>query len=640
MARVASSSSEPLMSAGLRTQEDVPSVGLAPARKGPWLWLLLLHFFAASSLALTVACDDPVGTTERRPVVDDEFDGGSSIGDQTPTAIQVQNLALLGKVWGFAKYHHPGVVGGDHHWDYELFRAVPGVLAASNRVAAAGALVTWLDGLGSIPECTACASPPRLAHLSPEIDWIYDVAQLGAELSSRLQAMHQNRPAAGVHRYISFAPNVGNPDFSGEARYASHGAPDAGYRLLALFRFWNIIQYWFPYRDVMDEDWDSVLAEFIPIVLGPMDGDEYRLAMIRLTGRVHDTHANLWGELHLRPPVGTDEVPVLLRFVEGKPVVFGYSHEQLGPATGLQVGDEIHRVDGVPVETLIDSLGPYYPASNQAARLRDLARYLTRGSGPAAIGGEGGAGAFEYSVSRAPMLSLNLSSAYRHDLPGPTFQMLSDSVAYLKLSSVVAASAADYIRQAQGAEVLVIDIRNYPSEFMVFALGGHLVTGPETFARFTRADPANPGAFIWTESVAHIPSEPRFTGKVVILVDEVSQSQAEYTTMAFRVAPEAIVVGSTTAGADGNVSRIPLPGDVESMISGIGVFYPNRTPTQRIGIVPDLVVLPTVAGIREGRDEVLEAGVSHALGREFRLQRTARPSGGPSPGRETWRPWN
>jgi hypothetical protein len=53
--------------------------------------------------------------------------------------------------------------------------------------------------------------------------------------------------------------------------------------------------------------------------------------------------------------------------------------------------------------------------------------------------------------------------------------MLSDSVAYLKLSSVVAADASDYIQQAQGAEVLVIDIRNYPSEFVVFALGGYLV---------------------------------------------------------------------------------------------------------------------------------------------------------------------
>ena len=29
------------------------------------------------------------------------------------------------------------------------------------------------------------------------------------------------------------------------------------------------------------------------------------------------------------------------------------------------------------------------------------------------------------------------------------------------------------------------------------------------------------------------------------------------------------------------------------MISGIGVFYPNKRPTQRVGIVPDREVKPT-----------------------------------------------
>jgi C-terminal processing protease CtpA/Prc len=100
----------------------------------------------------------------------------------------------------------------------------------------------------------------------------------------------------------------------------------------------------------------------------------------------------------------------------------------------------------------------------------------------------------------------------------------------------------------------------------------------------------------------------------VILVDEVTQSSAEYTTMAFRSSPNAFVIGSTTAGADGNVSPIPLPGGLRTMISGIGVFYPDKRPTQRVGIVPDLEVKPTIAGIRAGRDELLEAALRRILG--------------------------
>ena len=102
----------------------------------------------------------------------------------------------------------------------------------------------------------------------------------------------------------------------------------------------------------------------------------------------------------------------------------------------------------------------------------------------------------------------------------------------------------------------------------------------------------------------------------MILVDERSLSQSEYTAMAFRAAPNAIVVGNQTAGADGNVSNIVLPGGYAAGFSGIGVFYPDKTPTQRVGIVPDVEVRPSIAGIREGRDEVLEEALRQILGTE------------------------
>ncbi len=79
--------------------------------------------------------------------------------------------------------------------------------------------------------------------------------------------------------------------------------------------------------------------------------------------------------------------------------------------------------------------------------------------------------------------------------------------------------------------------------------------------------------------------------------------------MAFRTAPKAVVIGSTTAGADGNVSLIRLPGGISTYISGIGVYYPDGKETQRIGIVPDIEVKPTILGISNGRDELLEKAI-------------------------------
>ena len=60
--------------------------------------------------------------------------------------------------------------------------------------------------------------------------------------------------------------------------------------------------------------------------------------------------------------------------------------------------------------------------------------------------------------------------------------------------------------------------------------------------------------------------------------------------MAYQVSPNATVIGSTTAGADGNVSQFHLPGGISTMISGIGVY-------------------PTIHGIKERRDKLIETAM-------------------------------
>jgi C-terminal processing protease CtpA/Prc len=63
------------------------------------------------------------------------------------------------------------------------------------------------------------------------------------------------------------------------------------------------------------------------------------------------------------------------------------------------------------------------------------------------------------------------------------------------------------------------------------------------------------------------------------------------------------------------------------MIRGIGVFWPDGRPTQRVGIVPDIEVHPTLAGVREGRDEVLEAALQALLGEGTAQEEVRRIAG-------------
>ena len=384
----------------------------------------------------------PSQAQDTNPVLDlnHQFDSGSGLVISKLTETRVENLAMLGKVWGFLKYHHPKVTSGQLHWDYELLRVLPTILDAPDRTAANATLVRWIAGLGPVAPCNPCTRLEESnLYLRPRLSWIDDESRLGKDLCQTLRSIRDNR-AGGKQFYVSLVPVVSNPSFDRELGYPGLKLPDAGFQILALYRFWNIIEYWFPYRDVMGEDWDKVLKEFIPRIALADDSESYQRELMALIAKVHDGHANLWSSLALRPPVGKCRVPVNVRFVENSFVVAGFASIEAATTSVLNIGDIITDLDGVPVAKLVENWTPYYADSNQAARLRDIAASMTRGAcGESSIGVRREGQDIKLKTERVPPPSSAVHPVW-HDLPGETFRFLSDEVAYLKLSSVKSAA--------------------------------------------------------------------------------------------------------------------------------------------------------------------------------------------------------
>ena len=555
---------------------------------------------------------------EKTPLdTDHEFDAGSGIALERLTPVQVDNLVALGKVWGFLKYHHPAVTGGKRQWDYDLFRVMPAVLAAADRAAANAAMAKWAAALGPLGECNPCAAlKVEGLELAPQVGWIEDEGRLGAELSRLLRAAYADRPADGKQFYLGKVQGVGNPDFRHEAAYQGAKPGDAGMQILAAYRYWNIVEYWFPDRDMVGEDWDAVLREALPKIALAKTAGDYHRELMALIAQAHDTHSNLWSSLQDRPPVGPCAIPAAVRRVEGQWVIADAA------AAPLERGDVLVELDGAPLAKQVEEWKRFYADSNPAAMERDMARQITRGPcGETAVKVQRGAATVEVKASRVPPKAPGPDF---HDLPGDAFRKLGNDVAYVKIAGLKRAEVVRDLDLAAGTKGLIIDLRDYPSDFPLFDLGQRLVAQATPFVHFTSADLSNPGAFYWQTELSLKPQEPHYAGKIVILVDEVTQSSAEYHAMAFRRVPGAKVVGSTTAGADGNVSQFALPGGLRSMVSGIGVFYPDLRPTQRVGIVPDVAKRPTIEGIRAGRDEVLEEGIRQVLGRDVTPEEVAK----------------
>lgn len=279
----------------------------------------------------------------------------------------------------------------------------------------------------------------------------------------------------------------------------------------------------------------------------------------------------------------------------------------------IPIGAVITSINGLPVDEVVKVRNRYYPASNEAARLRDLSQDILRSdTNLIEIGYEFEGNETVKKLTLYPKDSLNIYRWYPRDNP-PSFRKLEENIGYVTLQSIKNEDVVKIVASMKDTEGIILDIRNYPSAFSVFSLGGYFVSGNVPFVKFTTGSLINPGEFSFTKPLELSNLPKIYKGKLVVLVNEFTQSSAEYHAMAFRAGDNTTIMGSTTAGADGNVSRFYLPGGLSTMISGIGVYYPDGKETQRVGIVPDIEVKPTIQGIKEGRDELMEAAIQFIL---------------------------
>jgi C-terminal processing protease CtpA/Prc len=541
-----------------------------------------------------------------------EFAKSSKVSLDNLTTAQVENLSLAGKVWGFLKYYHPVVAEGYYNWDYELFRLLPSYIHAVDKNERDASLVHWINGLGTIDACKRCNDEMKNEVLKPDLDWLSS-DQLSDSLKRLLNFIRQNRHQ-GKQFYVQLVPNVGNPNIVNEKPYSQFIYPDAGYRLLALFRYWNIVQYWFPDKHLIGEDWKALLTEFIPRFIDAKNESEYWHTSQQLIARIHDSHANLlspYPEWNNR--FGKYYPPCMVTFVGNDPVVSIIVNNSIAALSNIQRGDIIKTVNGKRVADIISERLPNLPASNYSTQLRDLSvNLLVSKDSISNITVERDGEPIECKLHH--FIFSRWSDWYHYDFPyqkDSSFFFIASGVGYINLGKIKKKQVDSVFKVLEGSKGVIIDNRQYPGDFAIYQIADNLNVDKTPFVKFPIANLDYPGSFTVTKPIsAGRKNKDYYKGKVVILVNENTQSSAEFHSMAFRTAPNATVLGSTTAGADGNVTNFfYLPGGLFTRFSGIGVWYPDNTETQRVGIVPDIEMKRTVKGIKEGRDELVEKAV-------------------------------
>ncbi|MCZ4244624.1 S41 family peptidase [Pedobacter punctiformis] len=579
------------------------------------LILILLLFPAFYGI-----CQNNDPTKDDKPSkakLDTAFNSGSNISIKAVSPAQIEDLTVLGKVWGFLKYHHPAISTGDYNWDYELFRVMPKVLSSKSKAERNQVLSKWISALGSFPASSSSTNTGE-ARYKPDFAW-FNTSGFDKALIAKLNAIKGAKRPEDNYYVKLYNEETPVAIFKNEALYLKPVYPDAGYRILGLYRFWNIFEYFAPYKNITDKPWKDVLKEYIPKFINAKNELDYKLVASSFLAEIHDSHSNLTSTNNtLIVYDGIFRPNIEVTFIDKMPVVKYSNDEVIGLNNSLKKGDVIQKINDIPVAEIIRTKLQYVTASNYPTLLRKLAPgFLRTGDSTLHIS--------YLRDNKAGTATVKCYSVYKVNYKKPAkpldtgFKVIND-IAYIDPGVLNVKQIPSVMPIIMKSKALIIDLRPYPKQTMfVWEIGKYLFTQPMDFARYTAASVKTPGLFTYLSDdyMKNIrigeTKNDNYKGKVIVLINEETQSLAELSVMALKTRPNTVVIGSQTAGADGSVGmQIPLPGGISTAFTQIGVYYPDGKETQRIGIIPDIEVHPTIQGIIQGKDELLEKALATA----------------------------
>lgn len=527
------------------------------------------------------------------------------------------NLETLCRVWGYAKYHHPVFCDTLCRVDVDsaLFALLPQVVHA-DRDTRNRHLLDWVRSLGDYTpnrvDYEQSLAPLELVS-TVDLAWTRDTILLGCDLSHLLQDLRYAERGENYYLRMGTMENGPGYHYLSLRNEKSYPTPqmDSGLNLLTLFRLWNVIEYYAPNRSLTLHPWEEVLTSYIPRMGVETDPVRFSRLYFRLIRELNDGHAYAPIEMLF----GQRMLPVWPLQAEGRLFV-GYSGDSL-----LERGDEVVAIDGEPISERLELLREYASRSNEAS-LRQALRYYglcTRRDTAEVVRRRAGV-CDTLRVATVPYGSV--SPLYDlAQLEQPPFRLLADSVGYIYAGTFSREHLAQVVQTLPRTRALIIDLRTYPLKVdgaLIALIGQSLRTESVVVRQALYQTLALPGLFYRQEQwlfedfgeVAARCTEP-YKGRVILLVDEMTQSNPEFQAMAFQSCPQTLTIGSPTSGANGSIVWIPLPGQMTSF-SGIGALYPDGTQPQTVGVRLDVEVLPTAEGLQAGRDEVLERALELA----------------------------
>jgi len=359
-------------------------------------------------------------------------------------------------------------------------------------------------------------------------------------------------------------------------------------------------------------DWNEVHQRYAPLVEATKRDQEFYALMSQMTSELHDAHTRFnspeqWRNFRRQQGVtvgfGVDDI-------DGKTVVTSVTTGSDAAHAGIEPGMVVLRVDDTAVAQRVAEIEKKrLPSSSERATRWFIYNRVFAGPAdtPVKVALQRADGSvFEVSVRR------QIYSA----APEVTTHVLPSGNVYIRFDGFQHPITKEFrqaLQKFHDAPGLIVDLRrNGGGDLAVLLpIAGYFFGKKTLFAKDSTRTGKPLSSYVGLfklplQLYVGRPGEQIYSGPVVILVDAHSASSSEVFAAGMQDTLRAKVIGSQSCGCVLGIAkpRVMKGGGVLEM-SEVLWFSPKGRKLEGIGIIPDKIVVPSVADLQRRRDPVL-----------------------------------
>ncbi len=508
------------------------------------------------------------------------------------------------KAWGIVKYYSPFLRNNIPKLDSAFQSDIKSILKNGNK----STLNKAIEKLLSYAEKNSQIGTKKGidAEISKQLDsinsWIIASTNISKLNGKRLLfTIHLDRDSSNP--FVRNNPGNFAAEFINEKQFLAT-FPDVELRLLALARFWNAINFFYPYKNMIPASWDQILISNISDFINCENELGYHLLLLKLGTIIKDAHGKV-NSYQIERNYGYFQLPFAVSYINDKLIASEINEIALN--NPIKFGDIIQKINNKRFDEYFREDSSYILGCN-LERIKNISakNFLkTKEQRLMEVQVMRNDSIYNFLITTKHSSILNKTRFL--DYKFRKGRIIGDEYIYLDLNIIDSIEFENSILE-YNKPYIIIDLRSYPN-WILNQIADIFAETKISFASYYYPKIANPGIFSVPKDLF---LNPRRTDrkatykKIFLLVNYNTFSRGEFLCMAFQSLPNVYSVGNRTAGADGNISEIVLPGNIAINFSGLGIQYPNGQKTQQVGVRIDQFYKRNGMGISKGRDEELD----------------------------------